>query len=100
MRIAFGNCREIRHSGWHRCTIAAIASMPALLLCVVQPIAAAPGNVMRFKGICNASAGVALNDDLFVVADDEDRVVSKQLALKPLPFRVYSLSRPGEPISL
>ncbi len=55
---------------------------------------------MKFKGICNASAGVALTDDLFVIADDEDKVVSKKLAFKPLPFRVYSLSMPGKPISI
>lgn len=52
---------------------------------------------MTFRGICNASAGVALTDDLFVVADDEDKVVNKNRELKTLPFRVYSLSQPGMP---
>jgi hypothetical protein len=53
---------------------------------------------MKFRGICNASAGVALIDDLFVVDDDEDKVVSKKLAFKSLPFRAYSLSKPGKSI--
>jgi hypothetical protein len=52
---------------------------------------------MIFRSICNASAGVALTDDLFIVADDEDKVVNKKRELKPLPFRVYSLSKPGMP---
>jgi hypothetical protein len=70
----------------------------AIFLFPVQPSTAAPGNEMHFKGICNASAGVGLTDDLFVVVDDEDKVVNKQLELRPLPFRVYSLRRPGEPL--
>jgi hypothetical protein len=36
----------------------------------------------------------------FVVVDDEDKVVNKRLAIKPLPFRLYSLKQPGEPISV
>ena len=36
----------------------------------------------------------------FVVVDDEDKVVNKRLEVKSLPFRVYSLRRPGVPISV
>lgn len=77
--------------------VSALASGAALLI-NVPTSKAAPVQVMEFKGICNASAGVALTDDLFVIADDEDKVVTKKLKLKSLPFRVYSLSQPGWPI--
>jgi hypothetical protein len=80
-------------------TIAAMTAV-AIPLFAVQPSTAAPGNVTHFKGICNASAGVGFTDDLFVVADDEAKVVNKRLEVKPLPFRLYSLRRPGEPVSV
>jgi len=77
--------------------VTALASGAAFLI-NVPTSKAAPVQVMEFKEICNASAGVALTDDLFVIADDEDKVVTRQLKLKSLPFRVYSLSQPGRPI--
>src|SRR5688572_20650212 len=43
---------------------------------------------LYFTGACDASAAVALDDDLFVVANDEDNIL-----------RVYSRIRPGAPIS-
>lgn len=83
----------------HRYVTAATASV-AILLCVTPPATAEPAKATQFKGICNASAGVGLTNDLFVVVDDEDKVLNKRLELKPLPFRLYSLRRPGEPISV
>lgn len=41
-----------------------------------------------FTGACDASAAVALNRDLFVVANDEDNIL-----------RVYSRARPGPPVA-
>src|SRR5687767_5863356 len=46
------------------------------------------GATLYFTGACDASAAVALNHDLFVVANDEDNIL-----------RVYSRSRPGPPVS-
>ena len=92
-------CRNMRLALRGRCAAAA-ATLVSAFLCVVQPTKADPLHALRFEGICNASAGVALAENLFVVADDEDKVVSRKLAYKPLPFRVYSLSRPGKPISI
>ena len=43
---------------------------------------------LYFSGACDASAAVALNEDLFVVANDEDNIL-----------RVYSRFRPGPPVS-
>jgi hypothetical protein len=44
--------------------------------------------VSYFSGACDASAAVALDEDLFVVANDEDNIL-----------RVYSRLRPGAPVS-
>ena len=41
-----------------------------------------------YTDTCDASAAVALDADRFVVASDEDNVL-----------RIYSLSRPGPPVS-
>jgi len=52
---------------------------------------AAQGVVLKettYSGMCDASAGVILTDDLFLVADDELNIL-----------RVYSLSRGGAPLS-
>ena len=92
-------CRNMRLALRGRCAAAA-ATLVSAFLCVFQPTKADPLHALRFEGICNASAGVALAENLFVVADDEDKVVSRKLAYKPLTFRVYSLSRPGKPISI
>jgi hypothetical protein len=39
---------------------------------------------------------LALGKDLFVVADDEDKITS----IDPLPLRIYSTSKPGQPVSV
>jgi hypothetical protein len=95
MRHSWGRLHALRF----RLTTAAVFSL-AISLFDVQASTAAPRTAMQFKGICNASSGVALTDDLFVVADDEDKVLNKRLELKPLPFRLYSLRRPGAPVSV
>ena len=43
---------------------------------------------LYFTGACDASAAVALDHDLFVVANDEDNLL-----------RIYSRSKPGAPVS-
>ena len=43
---------------------------------------------VTFKGTCDASAAVALDEKTFVVADDEDNIL-----------RIYSLDKPGMPIA-
>src|SRR5687768_3781786 len=55
---------------------------------VVANEAAAPLKTDLFIGCCDASAAVALTDDLFVIADDEDNVL-----------RIYSRDRMGRPAS-
>jgi hypothetical protein len=52
------------------------------------PRAVAPPGLQVFSGMCDASAGVALDDDLFAAASDEDSVL-----------RIFSRSRPGGPLS-
>src|SRR5262249_34472668 len=42
---------------------------------------------LQFKGVCDASAAVALDEDHFVVADDETSAVL-----------VYSVSEPDKPV--
>ena len=49
---------------------------------------AAGSDPLYFTGACDASAAVALDHDLFVVANDEDNTL-----------RVYSRLRPGPPVS-
>jgi len=83
----------------YRFAAAGLVSLSAVLG-TSSPGWASPGQFIQFEGICNASAGVALTDDLFVVADDEDKVFNKRLEIKPLPFRLYSLTRPGPPIQV
>ena len=95
MRHSWGRLHALRF----RLTTVAVFSL-AISLFDVQASTAAPRAAMQFKEICNASSGVALTDDLFVVADDEDKVLNKRQELKPLPFRLYSLSRPGAPVSV
>ena len=57
-----------------------------------EPLAAtarpASSSALHFRGVCDASAAVPLDDDLFVVAGDEDNVL-----------RVYSAGEPGSPVS-
>jgi Protein of unknown function (DUF3616) len=59
---------------------------------VVTAVAAGPpaGAVISYKGLCNASAAVAIDGDRFLVADDED---------KPTTFlRVYRSGQPDGPL--
>lgn len=44
-------------------------------------------NPKTYIGLCDASAGVAVTSDLFVVADDESNLL-----------RTYSISKPGAPV--
>jgi hypothetical protein len=46
-----------------------------------------PGEPLVFTGMCDASTAVAISEDLFAAADDEDDVL-----------RIYRLSRPGPPV--
>lgn len=60
------------------------------LVCVVTGFAlgAEPvGEVLVFRGTSDASAAVAVTDDLVIVADDENNTL-----------RVYSVSKPGPPV--
>ncbi len=50
--------------------------------------AASLSEPVTFWGMCDASAAVALNDDAFAVANDEDNLL-----------RIYRLSQPGPPAS-
>ena len=58
------------------------------LLAWMSSQAAPNAPVLEFNGQCDASAAVALDDDRFLVADDEDNVL-----------RVYRISAPGLPIT-
>jgi Protein of unknown function (DUF3616) len=49
--------------------------------------AGAPGDVLAFRGASDASAAVAVTDDMFIVGDDENNTL-----------RVYSTNKPGRPI--
>src|SRR5688572_8366041 len=59
-----------------------------LFLCAAVAARAAESQTVHFTGCCDASAAVALTEDLFVVANDEDNVL-----------RVYSRQRLGPPVS-
>jgi hypothetical protein len=63
----------------------------AILCCVAAACGGVIGQVRtdQFVGCCDASAAVALSDDLFVVANDEDSIL-----------RVYSRARMGRPVSV
>src|SRR5687767_3658238 len=50
------------------------------------PVTGGPADSSVFLGCCDASAAIALTDDLFVVANDEDNIL-----------RVYSRQRLGRP---
>jgi hypothetical protein len=56
-------------------------------LCVAL-VSAAQSQTIHFTGCCDASAAVAVTDDLLVVANDEDNIL-----------RVYSRKRLGPPLS-
>ncbi|MCP4846353.1 MAG: DUF3616 domain-containing protein, partial [Verrucomicrobiaceae bacterium] len=61
-----------------------------LVACVMMLSASciASTHEVTFKGACDASAAVALDEKTFVVADDEDNIL-----------RIYSLDKPGMPIA-
>lgn len=67
---------------------AQVLAYPFLLGSIAAGFAARNSDPLYFTGACDASAAVALDHDLFVVANDEDNIL-----------RVYSRSRPGPPVS-
>ncbi|NRB44441.1 MAG: DUF3616 domain-containing protein [Verrucomicrobiales bacterium] len=60
--------------------------IPAILLATQCLVVSAEETF--FYGSCDASAAVALDENTFVVADDEDNIL-----------RIYSLKRPGMPLT-
>ena len=52
------------------------------------PLDATIGETLVFRGASDASAAVAISDDTFLVADDENNVL-----------RLYNVTKPGPPIS-
>ena len=64
--------------------------MFVLLICGVQYSAVAQKRaeeVLIYRGASDASAAVAINENMFIVADDENNVL-----------RVYGTDRPGMPL--
>jgi len=61
-----------------------------LVACVMMLSASCTASTheVSFKGACDASAAVALDEKTFVVADDEDNIL-----------RIYSLDKPGMPVA-
>ena len=47
----------------------------SLIWLITSSVAAASPQVTTFSGLCDASAGVALGDDLFMIASDEDNAL-------------------------
>ena len=65
-----------------------IPPQPAACLAALLLLSAnAPAEPLVFRELCDASAAVAVNSDLFVVANDEDNLL-----------RFYRLSQPGAPV--
>src|SRR4051812_25038135 len=58
-----------------------------LSLAVLHACVPPKGSALEFRGQCDASAAVVLDEDLFLVADDEDNLL-----------RVYRFSAPGVPV--
>jgi hypothetical protein len=56
-------------------------------LILAGELSAAQSPPVVFSGMCDASAAVALDDDLFAVGNDEDNLL-----------RFYRVSRPGKPV--
>lgn len=67
-----------------------LRSLAAALLATAawQGAPAQPAEPRSFKGICDASAAEALNEDLVAVADDEKNTI-----------RIYSVKRGGAPVA-
>jgi hypothetical protein len=72
-------------------TLRRLAAPVAVALCVVGLCRFLRSEdavgVLRFSGMCDASAAVALDDATFIVADDENNT-----------FRLYRRDRPGLPV--
>jgi hypothetical protein len=83
-RAAPARCGKIRRAQLRRITAATIALLAA------SPSGAAPASndALEFRGTCDASAGVQITGEVFVVASDEDNVL-----------RFYSWAAPGLPIA-
>ncbi|MFH1716785.1 MAG: DUF3616 domain-containing protein, partial [Planctomycetota bacterium] len=62
-----------------------------IFVCYLASLAIAggePKDILTFRGASDASAAVALSEDMFIVADDENNVL-----------RVYRADKGGEPVS-
>lgn len=70
-----------------RNTLLCLALSVPLLGCTREPSGTGTGNAEHFQGMCDASAIVALNPDLFIAGDDEDSVL-----------RLFSRSRGSVPV--
>ena len=57
---------------------------------IVSPVLCigSAGEYLVFRGACDASAAIAVSEDMFVVADDENNVL-----------RIYETSKAGQPIA-
>jgi hypothetical protein len=91
IRLAAG----IRWLRGRLCLLALVLALPAHgELVLSNPRAAQPvkvmliGETLVFTGMCDGSAAVALDADLFVAASDEDNIL-----------RFYRRSQPGKPVS-
>lgn len=79
----------LRSLGVASCLLS-LACVPAAAPAVVKsaPVAhAAHPNDLIFRGMCDASGAVALSENVFVIADDEDNVL-----------RAYDTQAPGAPL--
>lgn len=64
-----------------------LACAPAAAPAVVAAAPAGRANDLVFQGMCDASGAVALSENVFVIADDEDNVL-----------RAYDMQAPGMPL--
>lgn len=62
-----------------------LLGLSSLLVLALHGISGAEGKVLRYTGLCDASAALWLGADRFLVANDEDN-----------RLRIFSLSSPGE----
>jgi hypothetical protein len=71
------------------CIMKNVIRLPVILGCIFGVVARAadPGDSLVFTGMCDASAAVAVDSELFVAATDEDNIL-----------RFYRWSRPGAPV--
>ena len=88
MRLSKGNSERPRRGGmrhWAKTAWVLLFGMGA----AIQEVRSAEARVVSFSGCCDASAGVALNQELIAVASDEDNLL-----------RVYSREAGGAPVAL